>query len=352
MKTTSLLLVLFLALLTLSCASRNLGGPTCYISGYSFFGNGSDEITLTFTDNLACDYKLAPGDDRAWIIYIPNAYFANMTPTSDNFSDMNVRSVRRTESGVEIYFNSPFDAYSKPYERSLSGVEGYKRFAFKKKQVALPNKWGKIIENVFCRVDPFLVKIDSDGALSYRYGALGNDKSYIDLIGSALADNFTLPSHCEGIAKVSEVDFPPRVRLVINNVPNDFGIYGAGVGVYAEEKRGAKFNNNYYMLGMDEESSGDVQILRFYTSGKPPAPTAKVLGDDVVYVNTGAYFRPIQGLSGVKELNGQVFSMAEISKNGDSVVLSGAKKAANAEFYLDKNDNGFTIYLKEQNQTK
>lgn len=345
--------VIFLASLTLSCSGRILGGPTCYISGYSFAGNGSNEIKLTFTDNLACVYKLAPGDDRAWIIYIPNAYFADMTPISDNFSDMNIRAVRRTESGVEIYFNSPFEAYSKPHERALSGVEGYKRFVFKKKQVALPDKWGKIIENMFCRANPFLVKIDSDGAVPHSHGVLGSDKRYIDFIGSALVDNFTLSSDCEGIAKVSEVDFPPRVRLVINNTAKDgFGVYGAGKSVYVEEKRGARFNSNYYMLGMNEEFNGNIQILRFYTSGKQPAPTAKVSGDDVVYVNTGAYFRPIPGVSGVKELNGQVFSRAEISKNGDSVVLSGAKKAANAEFYLDKNDNGFTIYLKEHNQTK
>lgn len=352
MKRCRLFFTLIVCFFAVACSGRGLPGQqTCNISAYSFKGGDRGDIILTFTDNLMCGYKLAPGTEKAWVIYTPNAYFANLTPSSDNYSDMNIRAVRRTEAGIEIYFTSPFDAYSRPHEVSLPGVEGYKHFVFKKKLVALPGKQGKMVTNMFCNNDPFAVRIDADGVAAYRYGQLGFNKSYIDILGSALADNFTASEGCQGVVKAMDVDFPPRVRFVIDNPSVARAqAYGSGYSVYMQDNQSPISDKGYYLLGMNEELHGAVQILRFYTSGKKPSPVASSFREDSFTVNTGGNFRPVSTLAGMKELNGTVFPKLEISKSGDRIIFSGAKKGLNAEFYLDKKDDGFAIYLKELNR--
>lgn len=347
-KKYSAFLCFVLIVFVYGCSGRGVGIlKTCSVAAYDFKQTGANEITLTFTDNGACSYKLAPDTDRAWDVYIPNAYFAVLEPSSDEFSGENISSVRRDSAGLIINFNSGFNASEKIEKHEPASKIGTKRFIFKKKENVSSLSEGKSVINAWCGSAPFSLRVDNDGVAGYDSGAIGGGKSYLDINGVRLADNFTMNESCEGVVSVSEVDYPSRVRFIINNPAfAHMNVYGNGASVFGEEIVDENAEKKGYILSVREEVNRLVQTIHVYVSGKIE-PYIKDTNDNKVVVVLGKNFLSVSKVGKIVPLSGAVFAMLSISDSGGEITLSKPIDVPDINVYLEKTGYGFIIYAKK-----
>lgn len=339
---------LVLIIFVYGCSGRGANvGKTCSVAAYDFKQTGDNEITLTFTDNGVCVYTISPDTDRAWNIYIPKAYFAVLEPGSDEFSDKNISSVRRDEAGIVVNFNSGFSASEKEETYEMSGGLGTKRFVFKKKSINGSLSNGKNVINAWCGATPFVLRVDSDGVVSYDSGVIGGGKSYLDINGVDLADNFTMNENCEGVVSVSEVDYPKRVRFIVNNPAFEYiQVYGDGASVFGEESLDENAQKTGYILSVREEVNRMVQTIHVYISGKIE-PYIKDTNNNKAVIVLGKDFLSVSKVGRIVPLSGAVFSMLNISDSGGEITLSKPIDVPDINVYLEMTGYGFIIYAKK-----
>lgn len=334
-----------------SCAFKSAGGSAvCSVDSYDFVKTGSEEITLSFHDNGLCEYKLAEDTDIAWMVYVSGAYFANLEPSSDKFSDYNIKAVRKNEAGVEVFFNYPFSASEKTEKYKVSGKTGLKRFVFKKIPAAVHKEAGKTVLSLWCSKDPLILRINNDGPVAFDYGLIGGEKSYLDIKDALPADNFTVAEACGGLlASVSPVDFPKRTRFLFNDTLLPYmKIYSDGMAVFAEDIPEDKNRTEPEgrILNIYEVGGKEVQAVKVYLSGEAH-PFVKEIGADFVKINLGGKFIPVAKFASGASLSGNVFSAILISASGEEVSLIASGPVPDAEIYVEKTDYGFIIYIKK-----
>lgn len=334
-----------------SCAFKSAGSSgVCSVDSYGFVKTGSEEITLSFHDNGLCKYKLAENTDIAWMIYVSGAYFANLEPFSDKFSDDNIKAVRKNEAGVAVFFNYPFRASEKTEKYKVSGKAGLKRFVFKKIPAAVHKEAGKTVLSLWCSRNPLILRINNDGPIAFDYGLIGGEKSYLDIKDVLPADNFTVTEACGGLlAGVSPVDFPKRTRFLFNDILLPYmKIYSDGMSVFAEDipENNGHTEREGRILNISEVGGKEVQTVKVYLSGEAH-PFVKETGTDFVKINLGGNFMPVAKFASGVSLIGDVFSAILISSSGDEVSLIARSQAADAEVYVEKTDYGFIIYIKK-----
>ena len=328
-------LFLAIAFFAYSCAGVNNKNQKCVVDGYSLKKSGQEEITFSFVDNSACVYNLEADTERAWIIHIPQVQFGKNAPSVDEFSASYINKIQTIEQRVEIYFNAPFKV----------SIKNGGSFVFTKIDTPAPAKAGTQIKAVWCNGVPFLMRVDSDGAVSYSFGVIEGKKSYLDINGVVLGEEFSVPSECGLITLVSELEFPKRVRFIVNNPKLPYlQIYGDGSSVFAEETLEDKIVKHSYILDIVEVNSSTNQTIYVYVSGNI-MPQMENIDEDTIKISLGGRFRPVANVGRRHLFTGVGFSSLNIAESEDYITLK-ADSSRLLNVRLEKNDLGFVVYSK------
>lgn len=314
------------------CSSKGFFSP-CIVTGGEFSQSGLTGISLRFDYTGACDFRINKISPVEWYVEIPKGDFNDFTPNFDEFSQSKILSTRYKLGRFFIYFNKDTDVQIKK--------EGFKKVFILRENKVDNYSIGNKVTSVLCLNEPsYLFQINGNGILPYGYGFLGKNIFYTDIYGVNIDENFILPTECNNILSLSQVDYPKRLRIVVKNIDiSNFKSATQSSSIIISKKN---INSEKYILKINESSKNNVQSIKVYTSSKV---TPKI-SEDSNGINIKFNEKVLFSKDLPKTITLKKGGISKIAIDNSTLKINSNNK--NINVYIEETYYGFNIYAKSK----